>query len=546
MVQMNAATILIGAALLLILAYRYYGRFIAARLAGEKTLVTPAHRLRDDVDYVPTRPWVLLGHHFASIAGASPIVGPIIALLFGWLPGLIWLLVGGIFMGAVHDLAALIVSLRHDGQSIGVVIEKTIGRNGKRLFLLFAIATLILVVAVFTDIVARTFATNPATGLASGLFILVALFYGRLLRSRAGLAVVLPLGLFLLLLAILAGIFWGAYLVLAYETWVYIILVYIFIAAVTPVGLLLQPRDFLNSFLLLAMMVFAIVAIIVARPELQMPALGGLTSDIGPVFPLLFVTIACGAISGFHSLVASGTSAKQLASEAHAKPVAYGGMLIETLLAIIALLAVAAMQESEYAAIAAIGPVALFAQSIAAFLAPLGLAPHFGIVFISLAVSAFALTSLDTSTRLARFAVEELFGDEAHFAKMAGRRYLATLLIIICGAVLTLSGQFQVIWPIFGSANQMLAALALLAVTLWLMQQKRASWFVSIPMVFMMLVTISSLILLIRDNLFLSANYPLAGFAGALLGLSIYLLVLARKRLRVYLSDQQMRQTAGN
>ena len=303
---MSSVFILVVSLLLLFIGYRIYGNILAKNLDVDPSLQTPAHRLKDNVDYVPAKKQVLLGHHFASIAGASPIVGPIIAAVFGWVPGLIWLLVGGIFMGAVHDFSSLMASIRHEGRSIGEVIEEQIGNNGKRFFLLFSIATLILVVAVFTDIVAKTFVKTPETGLASILFILLALVFGFVInRLNFPLGISTIIGVIFLFLSIWLGFIYGHLLVLSYETWVVVILLYIFIASVTPVWILLQPRDYLNSFLLYTMLVGGIVGILILAPDMQMPAFGTFHTDLGYMFPILFVTIACGAISGFHSLVSS-------------------------------------------------------------------------------------------------------------------------------------------------------------------------------------------------------------------------------------------------
>ena len=531
---MNAIFILSFSLIILISGYIIYGRFLSRKLEVDPTRITPAHQLKDNVDYVPARKQVLLGHHFASIAGASPIIGPIIAAVFGWVPGLLWLLIGGIFMGAVHDFSSLMASIRHQGRSIGEVIEEQIGNNGKRFFLLFSIATLILVVAVFTDIVAKTFVKTPETGLASILFILLALIFGLVINKlKAPLGLSTIVGVIFLFLAIWLGFKYGYLVSLSYEIWVLIILTYIFIASVTPVWILLQPRDYLNSFLLYTMLIGGIIGIFVLAPEMQIPAFGPFSTDLGYMFPLLFVTIACGAISGFHSLVASGTTAKQLNSEADAQPVAYGGMLIETLLAVIALIAVGVIAFSDYNEMIVNGPVYIFAASMGRFMNAFGLPIDVGIVFTALAVSAFALTSLDTSTRLARFSFQELFikGGKVTLP-ILNNRYMGTLIIVGLGGALTLSGQFKAIWPIFGSANQMLAALALLAVSMWLANRDRERWFVVFPMVFMFGVTLSSLIVLFYQNLFVKSNYLLGSLSFILFVLSFLLALMAYRKLK--------------
>ena len=531
---MTALPILIFAIIALISAYIFYGRYLVRKFSIDPSRKTPAHELRDNVDYVPAKMPVLLGHHFASIAGASPIVGPIIAAVFGWIPGLLWLLIGGIFMGAVHDFSSLVVSIRHQGRSIGEVIEEQIGNNGKRLFLIFGMATLILVVAVFTDIVARTFVKTPATGLASVLFILLAIIFGFVInRLKAPLGLSTVVGVVFLFLAIVLGFKYGGLFQLSYTTWVWTILAYIFVAAVTPVWMLLQPRDYLNSFLLYAMLLGGIVGLFIMNPEVHMPQFGGFDTDLGYMFPILFVTIACGAISGFHSLVASGTTAKQLDSESDARPVAYGGMLIETLLAVLALIAVAVLSFGDYSEMIKHGPVYIFSSSMGRFMSAFGLPQEMGTVFTALAVSAFALTSLDTSTRLARFSFQELFMEKGESkVPLLNNRYLGTLVIVLLGGALTLSGQFRAIWPIFGSANQMLAALALLAVSLWLANRDKDRWFVVFPMYFMFAVTLTALGNLVIHNFFISENYLLGIIALILFVLSLLLSFMAYNRLK--------------
>lgn len=530
---MNALVILSFSLIVLILAYILYGKYLSKKLEVDPSKSTPAHELNDGVDYVPARRPVLLGHHFASIAGASPIVGPIIAAVFGWVPGFLWLLVGGIFMGAVHDFSSLMASIRHQGRSIGEVIEEQIGNTGKFLFLVFSIATLVLVVAVFTDIVAKTFVKTPATGLASVLFIFLALIFGLLTNKyKAHLAISTLVGIIFLFIAIWTGYQYGNLFQFNYVTWVIAILIYIFIAAVTPVWILLQPRDYLNSFLLYAMLAGGIIGIFVLAPPIKMPAFGAFNTDLGYMFPILFVTIACGAISGFHSLVASGTTAKQLDNESDARPIAYGGMLIETLLAVIALISVAVLAFGDYSEMMAHGPVYIFASSMGGFMSSFGIPLGVGTVFTALAVSAFALTSLDTSTRLARFSFQEMFIEKGKVKyPLLNNRYLGTFIVVALGGILTLSGQFKAIWPIFGSANQMLAALALLAVSMWLANRNKERWFVVFPMIFMFGVTLASLLLLFYKNIFIVHNYLLGIIALILFVLSSFLAVMAYGKL---------------
>jgi carbon starvation protein len=529
--------------ILLILAYNTYGRFVEKKLKIDKEAKTPAHTHYDGVDYVPAKAPVLLGHHFASIAGAAPIVGPIIAATFGWVPAILWILAGGIFFGAVHDFTSLIASVRHEGRSIGEVIEKYIGLNGKRLFTLFSFATLILVIGVFTDIVAKTFVSIPAVGLSSGLFILLAILFGiSIYRLKMPLGPMSLAGVLLLFGAVWLGVSFGdgfgefvsgiAQSIFSglenpvYIFWVIAILVYIFCAAITPVWILLQPRDYLNSYLLYAMLGGGVIGLLFTGGKIQLQAYTGFVDDkLGYMFPILFVTIACGAISGFHSLVSSGTTSKQLDKESDARIVGYGGMLIEVLLASLALSTVAILIKSDYSStLSAHGPVYLFAHGLGSFMSTLGIPSAAAITFTSLAVSAFALTSLDTSTRIARFMFQEFFSKQGRSTNILfANRKMGTAVAVILGGLLTLSGQFSQIWPIFGSANQLLAALALLTVSVWLYTQGKKIWFTVIPMIFMFTVTSSALVILIQKNLG-QGNLILTLLGGILLILSLVLL----------------------
>jgi carbon starvation protein len=554
---MNAIALLLFTLVILFLAYRTYGRFVSGRLGVDENRPTPAHTKRDGVDYEPAPRAVVLGHHFASIAGAGPIVGPVIAVSFGWLPAFLWIIIGSIFIGATHDFSSLVASLRHDGQTVGELIEKYIGVSGKRLFIIFAFSTLILVIAVFAGVVQKTFVSSPEVASASGLFILVAIIFGIILRT-----VHLPLlPATLLGLALLGGAIYVGYgnpLAFAEITafgvqltpqkiWIGLILAYVFAAAVTPVWALLQPRDYLNSFLLYGMMLGAVVGIFVAGPTMQADAFTGFVHDVqGPIFPILFVTVACGAISGFHSLVASGTTSKQLNTERDAHFVGYGSMLIEAVLAVVALIAASQFASASFSGtLKDMGPIEIFASGVGGFMSTVGIPEQAAITFVALTVSAFALTTLDTCARLARFLLQEFFqpartGEQAEesveptgFAGlMVHNRFAATFIVIFLGGALTFSGQFQQVWPVFGSANQLLAALALLAVATWLAKRGTDNLFIVIPMLFMYLVTVGSLGMLIYQNV-QSGNWVLAIISGALLLLSLELLRQAFGVLRV-------------
>lgn len=532
--SMSLIAIVLVSIIILLLAYRLYGTYIANKFEIDDRNETPAHTMRDNVDYMPGKMPVVLGHHFASIAGAGPIVGPIIAVAFGWIPALLWILIGGIFFGAVHDITSMMASIRHQGKSIGSIIEKYIGVSGKKLFMTFAFSTLILIIAVFVDIVAKTFVSVPSAASASLMFMGLALVFGWVMNKfNMSFWLLSVFGVVIMYLMVFLGTLWPVEL--TYNTWVFILLIYCIFAAIAPVWLLLQPRDYLNSFLLYGMMLFGILGIFVANPEIKMSSDVVLeVSNLGYLFPVLFVTIACGAISGFHSLVASGTTSKQLDKESDAKRVGFGGMLIETLLAVVSVGTVIILTREEYhVSLSALGPVTLYSNGLGGFISSLGIPLELAISFVALTVSAFAVTTLDTCTRLGRFVVQEYFhGGASPVAEvLGGNRYIATGLVAVLSVSLLLTGQFQELWPIFGSANQLLAALALLAGTVWLYKRGLNPLFTLIPMIFMFVVTLTSLFIFAWKN-FESQSYVLGIVATILFGLSVVLILLARKSLR--------------
>jgi carbon starvation protein len=525
-----------------VVAFKLYGGFITKRLEVNNSKETPAHTMSDGVDYCPAKAPVLLGHHFASIAGAGPIVGPVIAAGFGWIPVYLWVVFGAIFIGGVHDYASIIASVRHQSKSIGFIIQSYIGVDGKKLFLIFAWSTLILVIAVFTIIVADTFTHIPSAGTSSILFMILAVLFGiALYRFKVPLWVATVVGVILLFLCIPAGNMFP--IQLSNLSWQLLLLVYIFIASVTPVWILLQPRDYLNSFFLYALMIGGLAGVFFAAPSINIPAFSTFSLDkVGYLFPALFVTVACGAISGFHSIVGSGTTAKQLNKETDGKIVGYGGMLIEGMLAVLSLVAVASMVNKEFIEIlVSKGPVPAFSLGVARFLAAI---PYFnfsiesGQTFAALAVSAFALTSLDTATRLARFMFQEYFENKETEKKplLITNRYVSTAITVVFGAALTFSGQTMSIWPVFGSANQLLAALALLALTVWVANLKKGFLFVLIPMIFMFTVTLTSLGMLVYENYLLN-NFTLSIISvllftlAVLLGIKAYSVLVNGKKL---------------
>ncbi|MEW5898787.1 MAG: carbon starvation protein A [Bacillota bacterium] len=525
---MNSLVLLFGGIILFVIAYILYGGYLARQWGIDPQRKTPSEELYDGYDYVPTNAKVLFGHHFSSIAGAGPITGPILAIMFGWLPVYLWIVIGSAFVGGVHDFAALFASLRHKGKSIGEVIETNVGKTGKTFFCIFAWLALILVIAAFTSIAADAFANSPSAGTASMLFILIALLFGQLVyRQNLNLAVTTVIGVILIIIAIWIGYSYP-FLKFSAATWQYILLVYVFIASVLPVWLLLQPRDYLSSFLLIAMIAGGVLGVLIMHPSLQAEAVKGFTigTKAGPqyLFPILFVTVACGAISGFHSLVSSGTTAKQIANERDARFVGYGGMLTEGTLAILALISVA------YVAKAQGSPAVVFASGLSDFMASFGVPREVGKVFVILAFTAFVLTSLDTAARLGRYVFEELCEVKTGQQNWLSNRYVATL-ITVFASYLLLSYGYQKIWPIFGASNQLLGALALLAVTAWLAKSGKKTWMTFVPMLFMFCVTLTATFLLIL-NFLKAGNYMLFIISLALFILAIILVVFTYSTLR--------------
>lgn len=521
---MNGLALLIISVLILIAGYVFYGRWLCKQWGvGESSEQTPAHTMEDGIDYVPAKAPILMGHHFSSIAGAGPITGPISAVGygFGWLACVLWILFGGIFFGGVHDFGALIASVRHGGRSIGEIISANMSKRAKRLFIIFAYLTLILVVAAFASIVAGTFgATYDANGvldvaastsqarvaMVSLLFIVIAVAFGILVyRRNAPMGVASVIGVAAIVAIIAIGMNFHPFY-LPTNTWMWIVGVYIVIASVTPVWILLQPRDYLSSFLLYAMLALAVVAVVMAHPSMDsLPLLQGADPQY-PVFPVLFTTIACGAISGLHSLVSSGTTSKQLDKETDAKPIAYGGMLLECVLAVLTLCAVAYAYSwnAEHPEAALTGATAIFGGGIAGMIDPSrGQAYDILYTLLVLTYSAFCLTSLDTATRLARFMFQEFWLDGTKgetpenvtgYKKVLANPYVATIITVVLGIALGMNG-YEKIWALFGSANQLLAALGLLAVATWLGRVGRNNKMFLIPMAFMLFVTIASLLL---------------------------------------------------
>ena len=519
---MTAILIILAAVVLLALGYVYYGSWLAKQWGIDPSRKTPAVEFEDGVDYVVAKPVVLMGHHFSSIAGAGPINGPIQASVFGWLPVFLWCIIGGIFFGGVQDFGSLFASIRHGGKTIGEIIADSMGPRAKRLFIIFCLLVLILVIASFVNVVAGTFAstnwgftTNPTntetTAIISLGFIALAICYG-LLTNRLGMKTSTATVLGLLGIVALVALGLNVGFALSRNTWIVLVALYIAIASLVPVWILLQPRDYLSSFLLYAMIALALMGIafsaFAGTATFEIPMFTGWTTGIGTLFPALFITVACGACSGFHSLISSGTSSKQLASEKDAKPIGYGSMLIESGLGIISIIAVG-MVYSKYTSGGFGSPSVAFAQGIATMFGAEGSSVFNTVAaLLTLAVSVFALTSLDTATRLSRFMFSELFlkEGEATYKDAAGiRRFLAypltgTLFMVIVGAILGGLSLSQ-IWGLFGAANQLLAGLALLAVAAWLGNHGKNNKMFYIPMAFMTIATVTSLCMTIKTKI---------------------------------------------
>lgn len=528
---MNSLFLLLIGIVLFIVAYVSYGGYLAKKWGVDPKRETPAHTKFDNVDYCPADARILLGHHFSSIAGAGPITGPILAAAFGWVPVFLWILIGSIFIGGVHDFGSLLASIRHEGKSIGEIIRVNIGEKGKMIFNIFAWVTLILVVAAFTDICAATFAfdaSKPASligaqaGTASILFIFLAMAFGfAVYRKNAPISVSTVVGVILLALCIWIGYVFP-FIKLNKIQWDILLLIYISLASILPVWILLQPRDYLCSFLLYAMLIGAVLGIVITHPSMKLAPFTGFSVNGQTLFPFLFVTVACGAISGFHSLVSSGTTSKQITKEEDSKFIGYGAMLVEGLVAIVALIAVGYVAKSTGT------PAQIFANGVATFMNSFGVPIEVGKVFVILAFSAFALTSLDTATRIGRYIFQEFFDNAPEKTKKTfANIYTSTFITVFASAALLAYGYAK-IWPIFGSANQLLAGLALLAISSWLAKSGKKYMATLLPMIFMFGVTLTALSLLIKQYIFgLKPNYILGTFAVVLFVLALVLIIEA-------------------
>ncbi|HBF38374.1 MAG TPA: carbon starvation protein A [Firmicutes bacterium] len=505
---MTGLTLLAIALCVCIGGYLIYGRYLAKIWGIDPKAKTPAYRLEDGNDYVPSSKFTVFAHQFSSITGAGPVTGPIIAAMFGWVPVMLWLMVGGIFFGAVQDFTSLYASVKNEGKSMGMLIEKYIGRTGKQLFLVFSWLFSLLIIAAFADIVATTFngfgpggvkaAPNAAAASISMLYIVVAILFGLFLKKYPlSEKPKLFIGILLILGMLTAGIAFPIFL--AKVSWSYIIFAYIFMASVMPMWLLMEPRDYLSSFLLLGMIASGVIGVIFTNPAIHLPAFTSFAVNGKPMFPILFITIACGAVSGFHSLVSSGTSSKTISNEKDMLFVGFGAMMVESILAVVSLIVVGA---------AAVGgvmpqgtPFQIFSKSVAGFLSMFGLPTYIATCVLTMCVSALALTTLDSVGRIGRMCFQELFtGDTADPKQMSPLRrvltnkYFATVITLFFGYLLCLGGYMNV-WPLFGAANQLCAALVLIALSVFLKVTGRKGKMLYIPMTFMLVVTLTALVM---------------------------------------------------
>ena len=511
--EMNTLVIVLIAAVCLLGAYTFYGRWLANKWGIDPKAKTPAVVHEDGRDYVPTNGWTVFAHQFSSIAGAGPVTGAIQAAAFGWLPVLLWVLIGGIFFGAVTDFGALYASVKNDGKSMGLLIEKYIGKTGRRLFLIFEWVFCLIVIAAFADMVAGTFnaytvvdgvktlsdaaQTNGSAGMVSLMFIVFAVVFG-LIQKKFNLTGWKEVVMSIVFIVASFVIGMNCPVIFDKTMWSYITFIYIFFTAVLPMWLLKQPRDHMTTFMFAAMIIGAVVGLLVAHPTMNLPVYTGFNNaSLGTMFPILFVTVACGAVSGFHSLVSSGTSSKTVENEKDMLKVGYGAMVLESFLAVIALCVAGAAAAAD--GTPATGtPFQIFSRGVAGFFEMFGIPAHLATVFMTMCVSALALTSLDAVSRIARMAFQELFtvDDMEHaegWRKLFCNVYFSTIITLVFGFVLTKIGYAN-IWPLFGSANQLLSALVLATLCVFLKVTGRSNKMLFPPLIIMLCVTFTALV----------------------------------------------------
>ena len=510
---MNGLVIVLIGIVALGAGYLFYGRWLANKWGIDPNAKTPAYTHEDGEDYVPSSKFTVFSHQFSSIAGAGPVTGPILASVFGWVPVLLWLILGGLFFGAVQDFGALYASVKNEGKSMGMIIEKYIGRTGRKLFMLFCWLFTLLVIAAFTDMVAGTFVGKGAevegldaavtyahstAATISMLFIVVAVIFGLIQKKVGKMNEIVRAVVAIALLVVMFAIGMKLPIYATKSAWIYIIMAYLFLASVMPMWLLMEPRDYMTTFMLLGMIIGAVVGVIAEHPTMKLNAFNGFNVDGSYLFPTLFVTIACGAVSGFHSLVSSGTSSKTISNEKDMPMVGYGAMVVESLLGVVALVVVGAVAVNGTKPDGT--PFSIFSTGVAGFFEKFGIPVQVATVFMTMCVSALALTSLDSVARIGRMSFQELFyGDTTDTSKMPvwqkvlTNKYFATIITLFFGYLLTLGG-YNNIWPLFGSANQLLAALVLIALAVFLKTTGRTGWTLYIPMFVMLAVTFTALI----------------------------------------------------
>ena len=549
---MNSLVIVLFSAILYVIAYNTYGRFLSKKIFKINSKnICPSISKRDDVDFIPTSKMVLFGHHFTSIAGTGPIVGPAIAIIWGWVPALIWILVGSIFMGAVHDFGSLMISLRNHGRSVGDIAGELLGRRVKFLFLIIIFVALLIVISIFGVVISQVFTIFPSSVLPVWIQIPIAIWLGYKVYKKNGSPLFYGLlAVSLMYLSILIGINFPIEInnnILSSDgCWVLILLFYAFIASILPVSILLQPRDYINAFQLIIAIGLLILGIFISNPVMVAPNYNLNPADAPPIFPILFITLACGAISGFHCLVSSGTTSKQCSSEKNALSVGYGSMLLEGFLAIIVIIACgagiglgierngtilegfSAFNHHYYSwnSVNGLGEkISAFVTGSSNLISSIGLQKDYVIALMGLFVAAFAATTLDTSTRLQRYILTEISSNfKFHIFK---NKYIATLFAVGTALILAFSsgggkGAF-ILWPLFGSINQLLGALALLVITIWLAKKKTSIIYTLIPLLFMFFITFWAIYYNIRQSLN-NDNYLILLIASIMLFLQIWIL----------------------
>lgn len=554
---MNSLFVVLFAIAAYALGYHFYSRYIANKaLQLDAGRPTPATTINDGVDYVPTRPMVLFGHHFASIAGLGPIVGPAIAVVWGWAPALLWVVFGTIFIGAVHDFVTLGISVRHEGRTIGDIADEVIGPRGRVLFLLIIIFALVLAMGVFVLVISDLFSyygtnveatAHPQAVIPSLGLILVAVVIGFLInKKKVPFKPTIIIGVIAMFALMAAGIQWPLFLVFK-QFWIYLLLGYAFAASVLPVWLLLQPRDFLSSFNLYAMLILLVLAVVIVHPQISAPAVNTAAMEnpsagLPLLVPFLFITVACGAVSGFHCMVSSGTSSKQLRSETDARVIGYGGMITEGFLAVLVITAcTAGYTISNWNGIYSgwiegrgVGvTIGAFVNGAANITSQLGIPLVVGTTFFAVTIVSFAMTTLDTGTRLIRFTVEEL-AKAFRLPSFFYNRYVSSALAVgMIGyfALMKIGGKPAgvALWKLFGTSNQLLAGIALLVASIYFFKQRRPTWFTFLPMVFMLIITTIALGLSIHDwwQKGFDVNAPLIIAGLLIMGLLAWLVIEA-------------------